>query len=84
MWMDGWMTVKQMDGQIDGFLTKADLCGLIHHGHLDGASIREDEGKVLGVGEQKLFLPDSPEAYGVHQGHLHPVTPPQGLSLGLA
>lgn len=72
--MGGWMVS----------LTKADLCSLIHHGHLDGTPIREDERQVLGVGEQELFLPDAPEGHRVDQGHLQPVSPPQGLRLGLA
>lgn len=65
-------------------LTKADLCSLVHHGHLDGGPVTQGEGQVLGVGEQELFLPDSPEGHRVHQRHLQPVTPPQGLCLGLA
>lgn len=65
-------------------LTKADLCSLIHHGHLDDIPIREGEGKVLGISEEELFLPDTPEGHCVDQGHLQPVAPPQGLYLGLA
>lgn len=65
-------------------LTKADLCSLIHHGHLDGGPIGEDEGEVLRVGEEELFLPDAPEGHGVDQGHLRSMTPPQGFSLGFA
>lgn len=65
-------------------LTKADLCRLIHHGHLDGTAIRKDEGQVLGVGEEELFLPDAPEVHCVDQDHLQSVAPPQGLCLGLA
>lgn len=72
---------------VDGWvasLTKADLCGLIHHGHLDGTPIREDERQVLCVGEEELLLPDAPEGHRVDQGHLQSMAPPQGLSLGLA
>lgn len=65
-------------------LTKSDLGSLVHHGHLDGAPIREDEGQVLRVGELELFLPDAPEGHRVYQGQLQPVAPPQGLRLGLA
>ena len=64
-------------------LTKANLCGLIHHGHFDGSPIREEERQVLCVGEQELFLPHAPEGHRVDQGHLQPMAPPQGLSLGL-
>lgn len=65
-------------------LTKADLCGLVHHGHLDAAAVRPGEGQVLGVGELKLFLPDAPERHSVNQGHLLTVAPPGGFHLGLA
>lgn len=64
-------------------LTKADLCSLIHHGHLDGTPIGQDEGDVLGVGELELFLPDAPKGHCIYQGHLQPVAPPEGLSLSL-
>lgn len=73
-WMDGWMVS----------LTKADLCSLIQHRHLDGSPIREGKGQVLGVGEEELLLPDTPEGHCVDQGHLQPVAPPKGLCLGLA
>lgn len=72
--MDAWMA----------FLTKADLCSLVHHGHLDGGPIREGERQVVGVGELELFLPYAPEGHCVYQGHLQPVAPPVGLYLGLA
>lgn len=72
-----------MDGGMDS-LTEADLCSLVHHGHLDGAAIRQGERQVLGVGELKLLLPDAPERHGVDQGHLQTVAPPRGFNLGLA
>lgn len=56
----------------------------MHHGHLDGAAVRQGEGQVLGVGEEELFLPDAPEGHRVDQDHLRPVAPPQGLRLRLA
>lgn len=71
---DGWMAS----------LTKADLHSLVHHGHLDGVAVRQDERQVLGAGGLELFLPDTPEGHCVYQGHLHPLAPPQGLCLGLA
>lgn len=56
--------------EINTSLTKADLCRLIHHGHLDSTPIRKDEGQVLGVGEEELFLPDAPKVHRVDQDHL--------------
>lgn len=54
-WLDGWMVP----------LTKSDLGSLVHHGHLDGGPVGEDEGQVLRVGELELFLPDAPEGHRV-------------------
>lgn len=73
--------VNSMDGGTVS-LTEADLCSLVHHGHLDGAAIRQGERQVLGVGE--LFLPDAPERHSVDEGHLQTVAPPRGFYLGLA
>lgn len=73
-WMAGWQAP----------LTKADLGRLVHHGHFDGAAVRQGEGQVLGVGELELLLPHAPEGHCVDQGHLQAVSPPQSFDLGLA
>lgn len=79
--------IEWTEGRRDGgrdCLTEADLRSLVHHGHLDGAAVRQGEGQVLGVAELKLFLPDAPEGHSVDQGHLQTLAPPGGVGLGLA
>lgn len=77
-YLNGWLAGRLAP------LTKADLGRLIHHGHFDGAAVRQGEGQVLGVGELELLLPHAPEGHRVDQGHLQAVSPPQSFDLGLA
>lgn len=85
-WVDkrvGW-DLKPVSVSETSPLTKANLCGLIHHGHLDHIPIWEHKRQILGVGEHELLLPDTLEGHCVDQGHLRPVSPPKSLCLGLA